>query len=198
MSKSAIIKAPVSPYRRPTERTPEPGQYTSHLTPFGADAKKIDFGSKYIFKVDRNPKVGYYSPSHSLTKSKSISTIIKKAKDLSPSRTIFTKNDHASTDRMSNPISSFGTGKSFTIGTKREEPLKRTPAVGEYDVDKGLNMTKESIKGGIYIAADNAFETRNSFLKASLEKKSRYANKYLLKNMSPDSRAKVFNLNKQR
>lgn len=196
MNKSAIIKSPVSPYRRPKESFPEPGQYTGHLTPFGADAKKIDFGNKYIFKVDRNPKVGYYSPNHSLTKSKSISTVIKTPKNTSPQRTIFPKKNEPSTDKLRNSISSFGTGKSFTIGTKREEPYKRTPAVGEYDVDKGLNMTKESIKGGSYIAADNAFETRNSFLKASLEKNSRYANKYLLKNMSPDSRDKVYNLNK--
>jgi hypothetical protein len=67
------------------------------------------------------------------------------------------------------------------------------PGPGEYDTDASLNITKESIKGKTYIAADNDFEAKNSFQNASLERKSRYSNKYLYKNMSPDSRNKVVN-----
>ena len=61
----------VSPGRRPVEGTPDPGKYDSHLKPFGADIKnKVDFGSKYDFKVNDVPPPGRYDPSHNITKSK--------------------------------------------------------------------------------------------------------------------------------
>ncbi len=52
-SKSAIIKEETSPYRRPKETSPDPGQYDAHLTKFGSDVKRnIGMGSKYEFKPD--------------------------------------------------------------------------------------------------------------------------------------------------
>lgn len=49
-SRSATIKKPTSAYKRPAEHLPDPGQYDSHLTPFGELKQKIDMGSKYKFK----------------------------------------------------------------------------------------------------------------------------------------------------
>ena len=59
--RSAIILEETSPYRRPKESSPEPGQYDAHLTKFGSDVKaNIGMGSKYEFKPDQNPPVGGY------------------------------------------------------------------------------------------------------------------------------------------
>lgn len=58
-SKSAIIREETSPYRRPKEKSPGPGEHDAHLTPFGADVKSnIGMGSKYEFKPDKNPAPG--------------------------------------------------------------------------------------------------------------------------------------------
>jgi len=62
-SKSAVIKEPVSSYRRPAEKLPEPGQYSGHLAPFASHLKNtvnIDRGSKFTFKPDSNPAPGQY------------------------------------------------------------------------------------------------------------------------------------------
>lgn len=56
---SAMIRNPVSPYRRPIEPTPEP--YDGHLTPFGANiTNRAQFGGKYETKYDKNPGPGEY------------------------------------------------------------------------------------------------------------------------------------------
>ena len=60
-TRSALIREEVSPYRRPAEKTPEPGSYDKHLIPFGkGKMSNITMGSKYEFKPDRNPPVGGY------------------------------------------------------------------------------------------------------------------------------------------
>ena len=52
-SKSVIIREETSPYRRPQENTPGPGQHDGHLKAFGADVtRNIGMGSKYEFKPD--------------------------------------------------------------------------------------------------------------------------------------------------
>lgn len=86
-------------------------------------------------------------------------------------------------------------GSSFTIPEKREQKINRSKGPGDYDTDTSFNLTKGTIKGGPYIAADNDFEGRNSFANASLMK-SAYSNKYIYKNMSPNTRAKVDNMSK--
>lgn len=39
-----------------------------HYKPFGSGMNKIDFGRKYEFKVDSNPKVGQYETDSKLVK----------------------------------------------------------------------------------------------------------------------------------
>ena len=39
-----------------------PGCIDGHLKPFGGGMKRVDFGSKYVFKPDSNPGVGLYDP----------------------------------------------------------------------------------------------------------------------------------------
>ena len=73
---------------------------------------------------------------------------------------------------MNNSMGSFGNvSKSFTMGKKYKDERREGPGPGEYDTDASLNVTKESIKGKTYIAADNDFDARNSFQNASLERK---------------------------
>ena len=86
-SPKVFIKEPLVRFKRPQDPTPEP--YDGHLKSFGSDVKgNVDFGNKYITKVERTPGVGYYNPNESMTKSKSVSTIIKKTSH-NKSRTIF-------------------------------------------------------------------------------------------------------------
>ena len=194
-SSTAIIREETYKLPKREERNPSPGQYDGHLKSFGSDVKgSVDFGNKYITKVDRNPGVGYYNPNESMTKSKSVSTIIKKTNKVEKSRTIFPNERDESPDFLSSEFNSFGKGaKGFTIGLKAKDEVKQGPGPGEYDTDASLNLTKGSINQKTYIAADNDFEGRNSFQNAS---QARYSNKYLYKNMSPDSKSKVDNLNK--
>ena len=62
--RSAMIREPVSSYRRPKEVGPDP--YDGHLTPFGkGKMSNVTMGSKYEFKPDRNPPVGGYHTDRS-------------------------------------------------------------------------------------------------------------------------------------
>lgn len=129
-----------------------------------------------------------------MTKSKSVSTIIKKTQNVEKARTIFPKETDSGPDYMSSAMGSFGNGaQGFTIGKKYKDERREGPGPGEYDTDASMNITRESIKGKTYIAADNDFEYKNSFQNASLERKSksRYSNSYLYQNMSPNSKTKV-------
>ena len=49
--------------RTPMQEIPDAGFYDGHLKPFGATAKKINFGRKYPSKFDNNPPPGLYEPS---------------------------------------------------------------------------------------------------------------------------------------
>lgn len=63
-NKSTIIRKESSPYRRPKEREPEPGQYNASTHKSWTNeylrGKKITLGSPYQFKPDQNPPVGGY------------------------------------------------------------------------------------------------------------------------------------------
>lgn len=60
-NRSTVIKAETSPYRRPKEQNPEPGQYDGHLKPLGANLKNsFTMGSPYRWKPDSNPPIGAY------------------------------------------------------------------------------------------------------------------------------------------
>ena len=43
-SKSAFIKPETSPFRRPKESSPDPGQYDGHLNSFGSNTKSFTIG----------------------------------------------------------------------------------------------------------------------------------------------------------
>lgn len=57
-----LIREEVMPYRRPKERSPDPGQYDKHLTEFGSGLKNVTFGDKYKFVPKEGPSPGQYDP----------------------------------------------------------------------------------------------------------------------------------------
>ena len=59
-NRSTIISREVSPFRRPKESNPDPGQYSQHIKPFGSDTKSFTMGKKYKWKADENPPIGGY------------------------------------------------------------------------------------------------------------------------------------------
>ena len=61
-SRSAHIREPVFPHRRPQEGSPDPGSYDKHLRGFGEDVThRMHIGGPYQFKADGNPPPGYYN-----------------------------------------------------------------------------------------------------------------------------------------
>ena len=82
-SRMAHLTKETSPYRRPKESSPDPGQYDGHLRPFSQDNKlpNVSFGSKYEFKPNNNPPPGLYNSERadSHTKSRSPSAHIREA-----------------------------------------------------------------------------------------------------------------------
>lgn len=58
-SVAAVIKGPVSPYRRPKDSDPDPGQYNAS-THKDWEIKPMTMGTKYKWKPDSNPPVGGY------------------------------------------------------------------------------------------------------------------------------------------
>lgn len=52
---------------------------TEYLKPFGAECKKVGFGSKYEFKANRNPGPGQYKTNNAfaMVKSRSSTTLMK-------------------------------------------------------------------------------------------------------------------------
>ena len=179
-----------------------PGPYDGHLKPFGADLKNsFTMGSKYKPEVNNNPPPGAYDPDRadSVTKYRSPGASIREDRNSfkkDTSRMEIRPNENPSPGQYDKHLDSFGqNAKSFTIAEKREQKIDRSLGPGDIDTDISFNMTKTSLKGGPYIASDNDFEGRNSFAEASANK-SRYSNKYLLKNMSPDTRNKVVNMSK--
>ena len=77
----------VSPYRRPKEEGPAPGQYDRHLTGFGEDVTmNIGMGSKYKFKPDQNPPPGLYNPESPIDSTKPKSRSVHITKETHPER----------------------------------------------------------------------------------------------------------------
>ena len=79
LNRSAIIRPETSPYRRPKESNPDPGQYDGHLKKFGSDVKAFTMGKKYKQKYNDNPPVGGYDieRGESATKFQNRSVIIR-------------------------------------------------------------------------------------------------------------------------
>ena len=69
-NRSTIIREETSPYRRPKEREPEPGQYNASAhkswTNNYLKGKRISLGAPYQFKPDQNPPVGGYDVDRGL------------------------------------------------------------------------------------------------------------------------------------
>jgi hypothetical protein len=158
----------------------------------------MTMGGKYKQEVNTNPAPGAYEPERadSLTKFRNRAATIREDSIPKKSRLDSKPDENPSPGQYDGHLTPFGSNvKSFKIGEKRESKIDRSPGPGDFDTDASFNLTKGSIKGGPYIASDNDFEGRNSFMNASLDKVSRYSNKYLYKNMSPNTREKVKNIN---
>lgn len=54
-SRTAVIKESKT-FQRPPDQTPDAGD--AHLRSFGSGMKGVNFGRKYEFKVDSNPRPG--------------------------------------------------------------------------------------------------------------------------------------------
>jgi hypothetical protein len=67
---AATIKEDSSPYRRPKEQLPAPGQYDAHLTDFGYNPNNMTIGGKYVWKPDSNPPVGAYDIDAAMNQTK--------------------------------------------------------------------------------------------------------------------------------
>ena len=142
-SRAAMIREPTSKYKKPVEHSPDPGQYDSHLTPFGQLPNNIGMGSKYKFKPlneSAGPGAYFNERSFSATMPESRSVIIreqvmkyKKPKENLP--------DPGSYDKHLTPFGS--EAKSFRIG---ELPADKTPnqggGPGAYDFDLADSATK--------------------------------------------------------
>ena len=58
---TAHIKEETHPFRRPADHVPEPGTYSGHIKPLGADLKTTaTMGSKYDWKPKDGPAPGEY------------------------------------------------------------------------------------------------------------------------------------------
>ena len=140
-NRSALIKQPTSPYRRPKESNPDPGKYDSHLKPFGSGlSKSVNMGSKYEFKPDSNPPVGGYDIDRGLkvTQFQNKSTIIKK--DTSPYRR--PKESLPDPGQYDKHLKPFGSDlKGVSMGSKDKFTPDDNPRIGQYDVDRGLAAT---------------------------------------------------------
>ena len=135
-SKSAMIVRATSPYRRPKEIGPDPGQYTDDVVTFGKDVKSnINFGEKYKFKPDSNPPVGAYNveEAYKHTKFTNRSVIItedfikeKRPKQYMPDPGQYMEN-----------VITFGKDVKTNInfGDKYKFKPDSNPPVGAYDVE---------------------------------------------------------------
>ena len=142
-SKAALIKEEVSPYRRPKEQSPDPGQYDSHLKPFGSELKhSASMGSKYVFKPDSNPPVGAYNidSAKELVSSRSQAAVIKE--EVSPYRR--PKEQSPDPGQYDSHLKPFGSDVKGNPGMGSKYVFKpdSNPPVGGYDVERGESALK--------------------------------------------------------
>lgn len=130
-----MIKQPTSPYRRPPEKTPEPGQYDKHLIPFGADTKRFTIGQKQPDVYDRNPGVGQYNPDLSMTKSRISSAVIRENTNKFPKPVEQTP----SPGQYDAHLTPFGSNlkNKMTIAPPYQFKPDSNPGVGSYDIESG-------------------------------------------------------------
>ena len=139
----ATIKEDVSPYRRPKEVSPDPGQYDAHLTAFGADINtKVTMGNKYKFVPKEGPAPGEYDADRAdtITKNKTRSATIKE--DVMPYRR--PKDVSPDPGQYDAHLTAFGAdiNTKVTMGNKYKFVPKEGPAPGQYDADRANSVTK--------------------------------------------------------
>ena len=146
-SKSVIIREETSPYRRPKEYSPGPGE-SGKLTAFGSDVKtNIGMGSKYITKYDQNPAVGQYNADHSFTRASTKNVYIKPVDEEGPKKS---PDVTPAPGAYSNPY--FNAKKSIKpdvyVNSKYKDVKNDTPSPNKYRPnDEFLSTTKRSSKG---------------------------------------------------
>ena len=122
---------------QPTVKTFKAPEFTpdaddKHYAPFGSELKGIDFGKKYEFKVDSNPRVGQYNTDNSVTKTKSISAQIREP----TSSYRRPKENSPEPGQYDSGQNSFGKDtKSYEFGRKYAENYDPNLGPGTYDAD---------------------------------------------------------------
>jgi hypothetical protein len=98
--------------------------------------KKVDFGRKYEFKVDSNPRVGQYETASKWTKPTS-----KTAKIMKPTSSYKRPQEHnPEPGTYDGHLKSFGSEtKSFQIGKKKQENYDPNLGPGYYQADAALD-----------------------------------------------------------
>lgn len=122
---------------RPAEVEPEVGQYQKQTITFGSKMQRVGFGSKYDFKVDGNPKVGYYNPesAEKITKPKTRAASINRP----GSTRIRPPEVHPEIGQYDNNVMKFGSDtKSFKIGAKYDTKYDPSLGPGTYEADKAM------------------------------------------------------------
>jgi hypothetical protein len=143
MNRSCIIKGETSPYRRPKEQNPEPGQYDAHLKPFGSDSRKMTLGGKYKWKPDSNPPIGGYDldSGYSATQYMNRSTIIKG--ETSPYRR--PKEQNPEPGQYDAHLKPFGfSERKMTLGGKYKWKADNNPPLGGYNPDESFKKLNKS------------------------------------------------------
>lgn len=138
-SRSAIIKKPTQPYRRPTESNPEVGKYESSVHKQWTSDKSFTMGAPYQFVPDSNPGIGAYNIDDSLIKHNNRSTIIRK--ETSPYRRPKEREPepgqyNASTHKLW--TNGYLKDKKITLGAPYKFKPDENPGVGSYDVNESL------------------------------------------------------------
>ena len=168
----------------------------------------MTIGGKYKQEINTNPAPGAYDVERadSITKFRSPIASIKEERNSFANKGRLQLIDQTASNpspgQYEGNLNSFGSksGK-FTIGLKREEKIPLSPGPGDFDTDASFNITKGSIKGGPYITNDNDYLGKNSFNNMSMDSgkiTTKYSNKYIFKNMSPDSKTKVMNMDRSK
>jgi hypothetical protein len=143
-SKSAIIRKPTQPYRRPQEGSPDVGVYNSSVHQQWTTDKSFTMGAPYQFVPDSNPPVGGYDVDRglALTQWQNKSAIIRKdsspyrrPKDREPEPGQYNASTHKSW------TNEYLRDKKITLGAPYQFKPDQNPPVGGYDVDRGLAAT---------------------------------------------------------
>jgi hypothetical protein len=105
--------------------------------PIGADMPKVNFGSKYEFKPDKNPGVGTYNPDPAMkhVKEKKYEAYFLSYKKPKPQL-----NDGPDPGAYDKHLTSFGADikQSMTLGGKYEWKADNNPPVGGYDPNESI------------------------------------------------------------